>query len=87
MSDSIRKQRMNDLGLTACFVLYSLLRFCRAGVVVALGPGSDEYLKKGDRVGIKFIAVSCAPLHVATEPRLKFSFGGLSGYLPSMRKL
>ena len=30
-----------------------------AGVVVALGEGSDEYVKIGDRVGIKWIATSC----------------------------
>ncbi|KAJ1025254.1 hypothetical protein NDA13_004072 [Ustilago tritici] len=30
-----------------------------AGVVVALGPGSEEYVNKGDRVGIKWIADAC----------------------------
>ncbi|KAI9323934.1 chaperonin 10-like protein [Zopfochytrium polystomum] len=30
-----------------------------AGVVVALGPGADEYVKVGDRVGIKWLADSC----------------------------
>ncbi|UZJ57205.1 hypothetical protein CBS101457_006525 [Exobasidium rhododendri] len=30
-----------------------------AGIVVALGQGSDEYLKIGDRVGIKWLADSC----------------------------
>ncbi|KAJ9477925.1 Alcohol dehydrogenase 3, mitochondrial [Pseudozyma hubeiensis] len=30
-----------------------------AGVVVALGEGADQYVKVGDRVGIKWIATSC----------------------------
>lgn len=30
-----------------------------AGVVVALGQGSDQYVKIGDRVGIKWIADAC----------------------------
>ncbi|PWN87441.1 GroES-like protein [Acaromyces ingoldii] len=30
-----------------------------AGVVVQLGPGADEYVKVGDRVGIKWLADSC----------------------------
>ncbi|CCF53134.1 hypothetical protein NDA11_002148 [Ustilago hordei] len=30
-----------------------------AGVVVALGDGADQYVKVGDRVGIKWIATSC----------------------------
>ncbi|GAK64281.1 mannitol-1-phosphate dehydrogenase [Moesziomyces antarcticus] len=30
-----------------------------AGIVVALGPGSQEYVQVGDRVGIKWIADAC----------------------------
>ncbi|KAJ1026697.1 hypothetical protein NDA16_002295 [Ustilago loliicola] len=30
-----------------------------AGIVVALGQGAEEYVKKGDRVGIKWIADAC----------------------------
>ncbi|EPQ28597.1 uncharacterized protein PFL1_03900 [Pseudozyma flocculosa PF-1] len=30
-----------------------------AGVVVALGPGADEWVKIGDRVGIKWVANTC----------------------------
>lgn len=30
-----------------------------AGVVVALGQGAEEYVKVGDRVGIKWIADAC----------------------------
>ncbi|PWN22467.1 putative ADH1-alcohol dehydrogenase I [Microstroma glucosiphilum] len=30
-----------------------------AGVVVALGEGADQFVKKGDRVGIKWLADSC----------------------------
>ncbi|KAI9335384.1 putative ADH1-alcohol dehydrogenase I [Zopfochytrium polystomum] len=30
-----------------------------AGVVVSLGPGADEFVKIGDRVGIKWLADSC----------------------------
>lgn len=30
-----------------------------AGVVVALGDGADQFVKVGDRVGIKWIADSC----------------------------
>ncbi|KAK0521709.1 alcohol dehydrogenase [Tilletia horrida] len=41
-----------------------------AGVVVALGPGSDEFVAVGDRVGVKWIAdacLHCAPCRMGDE--------------------
>ncbi|KAL9938970.1 hypothetical protein V8E36_001783 [Tilletia maclaganii] len=52
-----------------------------AGVVAALGPGAEEYVKIGDRVGIKWIADACGACPSCLQGDEQYcSLMRLSGY-------